>query len=323
VVYQDSKRLNGTIVFIFAVFSLLASCASKPSVPKPEAFYAGRGGFALMAEGADLYISAEVQSVRPILDSLELGGMTGAEVKDFLDMSDVLTAAVFYFTKERHFYAAASGNFPSTRGGMFFSASKDWETKKSASGMPYWYSQRSRLSVSLGAKNAYLSDGDPFVPPPGAQIPEALVALQKGAVLYGWLSNPAQALNRIIAAFGVPIEIPANLILFAVYPSEPAANTAKSAASKKSGKVDENTEYSAVLRFETFSPSQANALVRIFTMARIGLAFADFSQNKDVEMLVKAFFSENPQADGSALILTTGVMRGADLALLFNMMSLQ
>jgi len=270
-----------------------------------------------MAEGADLYISAEVASVRPILDSLALGGMTGAELKDFLDMSNVLTAAVFPSAGGRHFYAAASGNFPSGRGGLFFSASKDWETKLSASGMPYWYSDRSRLSISLSSKDAYLSDTDPFVPPPGAQVPEALPALQKGAVLSGWMNDPAPALKRIVSAFGVPIEIPANRIVFAVYPAE------TDTASKKSNKADEAAQYSAVLRFETPSAAQANALVRIFTLARIGLAFADFSQNKDMEMLVKAFFSENPKADGSALILATGVMKGSDLALLFNMMSVQ
>jgi len=319
-VYQNSKRLNGTFVcrlfLAAAVFPLLASCVSKPPVLKPETFYQGRSGFALMAEGADLYISAEVQSVRPILDSLALGGMTGAELKDFLDMSKVLTAAVFPSAGGRHFYAAASGNFPSGRGGLFFNTSKDWETKLSASGMPYWYSERSRLSVSLGAKDAYLSDTDPFVPPPGAQIPEALPALQKGAVLYGWMNDPAQALKRIVASFGVPIEIPASRIVFAVYPAE-------TEAAKKSNKADEGAQYSAVLRFETPSASQANALVRIFSLARLGLAFADFSQNKDMEMLVKAFFSQNPTADGSALILATGVMKGSDLALLFNMMSVQ
>jgi len=312
-VYQSSEKLK--IFLLSVVFSLLVSCASGPSVPKPETFYAGRSGFALVAEGADLYISADVQSVRPILDSLALGGMTGAEVKDFLDMSDVLTAAVFPSSEGRHFYAAASGNFPSTRGGLFFSTSKDWETKLSAAGMPYWYSEKSRLSVSLGAKDAYLSDVDPFVPAPGAQVPEALPALQEGAVLSGWVNDPGPALKRIVSAFGVPIEIPANRIVFAVYSSE------KEPASKK--KADGSTEYNAVLRFETSSSSQANALVGLFTMARIGIAFADFSKNKDMEMLVKAFFSQNPRADGNALILTTGAMSGTDLALLFNMMSVQ
>ncbi|MDR0448621.1 MAG: hypothetical protein LBH07_08120, partial [Treponema sp.] len=70
---------------------VICSCVSSPSIPKPETYYKGRSGFSLMADGASLYITARVQSVRPILDSLELNGITGPEIKSFLDMSDVLT----------------------------------------------------------------------------------------------------------------------------------------------------------------------------------------------------------------------------------------
>jgi hypothetical protein len=264
-----------------------------------------------MAPGADLYISADVQSVRPILEVLALGGMTGAEIKDFLDMSDTLMAAIFRVETGRHFYAAAAGRFPSVRGGVFFSNSKDWESKQSASGIPYWYSQRSGLSVFLNAKNAYLSDGDPFVPSPGVESPPALAELRKGAVLSGWMEKPATAMNRIVAAFGVPIEIPAERLVFAVFPVRDTANrTAR-----------QSDSYTAVMRLETPSSTQAKALVRIFTMAKIGMALADFSENRDMETLAKAFFSENPVEDGNALILKTAVMSGRDIALLFNTIS--
>ena len=282
--------------------ALLFSCASTPSAP--ETFYAGRSGFALMAEGADLYITADVQSSRPILDSLVLGGLKGSEIKSFLDMSDTLTAAIFPFPGERYFCAAASGRFPSGRGGFFFSTSKDWEKRTSSSGMSYWYSPQSRLSISLTSRFACLSDADPFIPPPGVQIPEALPALQRGSVLSGWVNNPAQALNRIIAAFEVPIEIPADRLLFAVYPAD-----------------KRNEKYNAVLRFETPTPTQAAALVRIFMLAKLGLALTDFSENKDMKTLAEALFFQTPRQDGSALILTTGTMNGSGLALLFNTIS--
>lgn len=317
-VYQNSKKL--IVIFLAA---LLSACATKPqavkpAVPKPETFYEGRSEFALMAEGASVYIHAQVQQVRPILDSLKLGGMTGAEIKEFLDMSDVLTAAVFSPLEERHFYAAALGNFPSVRGGLFFGASKDWETKTSSTKMPYWHSARSRLSVSLNPKQAFISDDDPFVPPPGAQAPEALAALKKDSVLYGWMNEPAPALNRMIASFGMPVQIPANRILFAVYPASPGKANEQTAKNK----TKDSELYTAVLRFETSSASQANALVSIFSLARLALAIADFSAHKDLETLVRAFFWQNPRADGNALILNTGTMKGEDIALLFNLISL-
>jgi hypothetical protein len=263
-----------------------------------------------MAPGADLYITADVPSTRPILEGLMLVGLTGAEIKDFLDISDTLTVSIFRRTTSPYFYAAASGKFPSARSGLFFSNSKDWERKQSASGIPYWYSQGSRLSVFLDSKNAYLSDGDPFVPPPGAESPAALAELRNGAVLSGWLENPASAINKIVAAFGVPIEIPAERLVFAVYP---VVNTAN--------KTAKASDYTAVMRLETPSPTQAKALVRIFTMAKIGMALADFSQHQDMETLARAFFSDNPVEDGNALVLKTSVMNGRDIALLFNTIS--
>ena len=58
--------------------------------------------------------------------------------------------------------------------------------------------------------------------------------------------------------------------------------------------------------------------MRIFTLAKIGLALADFGEHRDRETLVRAFFAQNPRQDGNAMVLTTGVMNGRDLALLFN-----
>jgi hypothetical protein len=321
-VYQNSKKLT---IVILAMIALLGSCKTKPEtekqpavpkVPKAEDFYAGRNDFALMAEGASFYVHAQVQSVRPILNALRLGNMTGVELKDFLDMSEVLTAAVFS-SEEWHFYAAAMGDFPSTRGGLFFNASKDWETKVSTAKIPYWHSPRSRLSVSLNAKQAYISDDDPFVPPPGAKVPDALPALKKDSALCGWINDPSAGLNRFVASFGIPVKIPANRIVFAVY----AVQTDKAKESSKS-KAKEAQQYTATLRFETSNANQANALVSIFSLARLGLASADFSKHKDMETLVRAFFWQSPRAEGSALILDTGTMRGEDIALLFNLISL-
>ena len=296
---KNSKKLKTAFCYL-CLFFLLFSCAS---APKPDTFYKGRSGFGLMPEGASFYLMAEVQSVRPILDSLVFGGMSGAEIKDFLDMSDELTLAAFQNPGDRHFYAAAAGKFPNVGGGLFFSTSKDWEKKTSASGMPYWYSAKSMLSVSINARAAYLSDADPFVKGPGAKVPEALVAMQKGAVLSGWMNDPSGAIKKLIASFEIPIEIPAERFLFAIY-SE-----------------DENNLYTATLRFEMASNTQAAGLVGIFSLARLGIAFADFSEHKEMETLAKAFFSRNPAQDGNALVLQTGKISGKDLALLFNIIS--
>jgi hypothetical protein len=253
----------------------------------------------VLAPGADLYIGADVEGARPILDGLSLGSLGGAELSDFLDRSRSLSVAV-YGGGPRRFLAAAFGKYPGG-GGLFFGARGDWEKARSASGIPYWRSEKRELSVYLNSARVFVSDGDPFVPPPGAESPRELVPLKEGAVLSGWMENPGPPLSRIAAALGVPVEIPAERLIFAVYPA------------------DGRGEYRAVLRLETANPSRAGALARLFTFAKAALSESGPAvQSSGVQSLVRIFFTENPGLDGSAVVLKTGVLKSRDFALLFN-----
>jgi hypothetical protein len=209
---------------------------------------------------------------------------------------------------------------------MFFSTSKDWVKAKSASGIAYWHSDKSALSVYLGASRAYVSDADPFVSAPGAESPAALGGLRASAALSGWMDRPGAALNRIIAALGVPLQIPADRLVFGVYRAEEAVRDVDETRNSAGGKSAESDtgSYRAVLRLETQSGTQAAALARIFTMAKLASAFIDFSameSGADLASLAGVFLSNVPEQDGSALLLTTGIMDGRDIALLFNTLS--
>jgi hypothetical protein len=186
--------------------------------------------------------------------------------------------------------------------------------------------------VYLSASRAYVSDADPFVSAPGAESPAALSDLQAGAALSGWMDRPGAALNRIIAALGVPLQIPADRLIFGVYPAENPAQDSigirdstgiRDSIGAKSAEGDTES-YRAVLRLETQSDTQAAALFRIFMMAKLALAFIDFSameSGADLASLAGVFFSGVPEQDGSALLLRTGIMDGRDIALLFNTLS--
>jgi hypothetical protein len=312
----------GSSVFFAALCVLFVTCATSP---KPEAFYADRGdNFALMAPGADIYLTADVEATRPILEQLSFGGFGGGEISQFLGMTSSMTAAL-YNSGPRRFLAAASGKYPSMRGGIFFSASKDWVKTKSASGIEYWHSDKSALSVYLGSSSAYVSDADPFVPAPGAESPAGLADLRAGAVLSGWMDKPGAPLSRVIAALGVPLQIPADRLVFGVYRAE---KTAEPGGIRDSSGVEktsaETGSYQATLRLETPSETQAAALVRIFTMAKLASAFIDFSameSGADLASLAAVFLSNVPERNGSVLTLKTGIMSGRDIALLFNTLS--
>jgi hypothetical protein len=311
--------------FAAALCALFVACASSP---KPETFYADRGdSFALMAPGADIYLNADADAARPILDRLSLGGFGSGEISQFLDMTNSITAAL-YSSGPRRFLAAASGRYPSGRSGIFFSTSKDWVKAKSVSGITYWHSDKSALSVYLNASRAYVSDADPFVSAPGAESPAALTDLREKAALSGWMDRPGTALNRIIAALGIPLQIPADRLVFGVYRAETIGDSGgvpdpqNSTGAKSAG--NDTGSYRAVLRLETQSETQAAALARIFAMAQIASAFVDFSAMEfgtDMASLAGVFLFNVPEKDGSALILKTGVMNGRDIALLFNTLS--
>ncbi|MDR1505992.1 MAG: hypothetical protein LBI67_02715 [Treponema sp.] len=320
-VRKNSEKLNFSCLLFAAGYLFAAGClflSGCKSSPKPEAFYSDRAdSFAFMAPGADIYFNADVASARPILDRLFLGNMSGGEISEFLDMTDSVTAAL-YSTGPRRFLAAASGRYPSRRGGMFFSTNRDWSKTKSASGINYWHSEKSSLSVYLGASRAYISDADPFAAAPGAERPAGLASLREGAVLSGWMENPGGALDRIISALGIPLRIPAEKLVFGVY-RQPAAGTEESAAENPDAAL-----YRATLRLETASGSQAAAIARIFATARLAMAFIDLSAMEggaDFASLVGVFLSRAPEQDGRTLILNTGSMDGRDLALLFNTLS--
>jgi hypothetical protein len=298
---------------------IFAACAS---APKPEQFYADRAdSFALMESGADIYFTADVPAARPILDKLSLGNMGGGELSDFLDMTSSITAAL-YGGGSRRFLAAAKGKYPSVRGGIFFSASRDWTKKKSLTQIEYWRSDKSNLSVYLNASSLFVSDADPFVPAPGAESPPALADIRAGAALSGWMNEPGGALNAIISALGVPLRIPAERLIFGVYRADAAAH-----APAQGGKpADDNAVYTAVLRLETADKNQAAALARIFSLAKLAMALIDFSsleqtQGANLASMAKIFLANNPSLDGSALLLKTGTMKGGELALLFNTLS--
>jgi hypothetical protein len=304
-----NRFCGGGIFFIL----ILAACAS---APRPEEFYADRkDSFALMAPGADIYFTADVAEARPILDTFSLGTMEGREIAEFFDMTSSITAAL-YNTGSHRFLAAGRGRYPSVRGGIYFSSSKDWTKKKSVSEIEYWYSAKSNLSVYLNSASVYVSDADPFVPAPGAESPAVLADIRAGSVLSGWMDKPDSALNAIISALGVPVTIPARRLIFAVYRADPAAP----------GETGNEALYYAALRLETTDKNQAAGLVRVFSVVKLASELIDFSSIKreqgiNVAGMAQFFFANAPAQDGNAIILKTGIMKGSKLALLFNMLS--
>jgi hypothetical protein len=268
-------------------------------------------GFIPLEPGAMVYLFVDVKEARPILDSIPIREMDPKQSKQMLDYTRSAVGALYPAESGRRFQLASWGKYPSGSAGMGFGASKDWKKVRSPLG-PYWYSAPSGISISLTAKQAYVSasltgsPSDPFSAAPGIEIPEDFGEFRRGAALSCWLEQPGNRVNQLFEAMELPLQLPAERIyvsLFSVKEAEPEAAD----------------QYEALIKIRTPSVSQARALITLISMARIfapGLSEADGSA-----VLASALFANPPVQDGQNLNIKTAALSEKEIALLFSLFS--
>ncbi|GHV65766.1 hypothetical protein AGMMS49587_20350 [Spirochaetia bacterium] len=305
--------MNRKTVALFAVFLagllFLGSCATAPQrvLRPPDA--AGIE-YLPLDPGALAYMYTDVEAARPILNRVGLGGVSGRQVEDILDRTQYAAAAVYPPASGQNAQVVAWGKYPSAGAGFYFAFSKDWKKRKSAAGKSYWYSERNGLSVALNSRQAFVALGanlDPFAASPGTPSPEGFSEFRRGAALSLWLDNPAVPLNRFLSEAGLPLQIPAEQLLISLHPAAPDAEFAAEAG------------YEAHLRIKTPSPSQARALVTIFSMARRVSGAA--GTGGEIATLLPILFANPPVQDGAFLNIRTAPMEAGEIALLFGLFS--
>jgi hypothetical protein len=294
------KRLNSGALFALgcAALAIFLSCASGP---KAQAPYIEEDEFAPIAPGGLIYISIDVSRARPFLEKISLGGLSPAQNRETLDRTESAVVALYPEESGRRFLAVARGRYPGSKAGVSFVFNRDWKRIRSGAGS-YWRSEKSKLSIAMTNDRAYISDGPPLIAAPGTKSPLGLEELRRNAVLAGWIDDAATPVNRFIQSLALPLQIPAERLLFGVY-------------------AVEDKKYDAVLNITTPSISQARALVSIFSMVRLFLVNSDIGPGEPAT-LAFIFFANDPVQEGTNLIVRTGTMDGDGIALLLNMFSL-
>jgi hypothetical protein len=237
------------------------------------------------------------------LDLSPLGERLGRQSAQILDATTAAAAAVYPQGESRRYLLAAQGRYPKGRANFSFTLSRDWKKAVSQKGKKYWRSKRQGISVFIDASSALVSDGDPYSLRGGVLAPQGYAELRQGAVIAGWLENAGPLINGVLASMEIPIQIPADQILFGIYPSQALT-------------------YGGTLRLETPSASQARALVTMISMMRL---FADQAGAPELEgapgLVMELLLANPPVQDGSSLIITTNPMTAERIALLFTMFS--
>jgi hypothetical protein len=295
---------------IFLVLLSLASCVSPPSF---EELYPD-GGFSALEAGGLLYFAAEVSSARPILNYLSLAGYSLAEMAQMLDRTDRAVAAFYPEGGGRRFMALGEGNYPARSIAFSFTFDPAWGQQKSARGHRYWRSKS--LSLSLSTTRALISDADPFIDPPGVEIPADFPALLPNAAMAGWTTEGAGGINRILAAQGLPVQIPSNLILFAAYPESAPPSDAESGTAAGPAKE----RYQVLLKIHTPSAMQARGLAALFSFASSFLP-QTANSGEGGWSLILALLAKPPEVSGAALIFKTPPLGAETIAVLFNSMA--
>jgi hypothetical protein len=154
---------------------------------------------------------------------------------------------------------------------------------------------------------ALLSDQDPYAEAGGETAPEKLAELREDAILAGWMENAAVPVNRFLSSLGIPIQVPTDRVLFGVFEAEPE----EAAAPASEGL------YTAVIRVETPSTSQARALAALVSMARMVMGSAKPGAG-GLMNLALSLFANPPVPEEQDLIIRTGTLSAGDIALLFD-----
>ncbi|GHV95178.1 hypothetical protein AGMMS50293_14980 [Spirochaetia bacterium] len=270
----------------------------------------GETGYIPLEPGAQVYVFADVQNARPILDLVPIGELDDKQSKQMLDLTSSAVAALYPAESGRRFQLTAWGKYPSSRAGMAFGMSRGWKKQRSVSGAPYWYSAGSGLSVFLKAKQAFAAasvnatPGDPFTASPGTELPEGLDEFRRGALIACWLEKPGPMINRIFERMQIPLQLPAERIFISLFPVP-----------------EQERQYQALIRIRTPSATQARALVTLIAMARaFGAVPTAASGEPDAQtVLMAVLFANAPAQDGPNLNIKSAVLSEKEIALLFSL----
>ncbi|MDR1802735.1 MAG: hypothetical protein LBQ94_03940 [Treponema sp.] len=322
------KKLN----LFFLLGLVFFSCASAPKVSIPEDVEGAAEvrELYMLPAGGKAYIWIDTAEARPLIDVLSIGGLSGKDMARIIDSTETAVAAMFPEGEDRSFFLAATGKFPVFAANFSMTFSRDWKKQKSPNGSSYWYSKSDGIALALGSNLALVSNIDPFaaftaeIPPPG------FAEFRRDFALAGWMPNPSETVDSVIASMGVPLQIPAEGLFFGA--SRLSPNPASTDNPTDDNPMDDNSPdtelWAPVFKIRTPSASHARSLLALFSVARLfiqrglispGAGSSSFMSPQEAAALL---FANTPEQDDDFLIIRTAPIEAASVALLFQMFSI-
>jgi hypothetical protein len=276
-------------------FFLFISCETIPKVPDTP-------GTVPLANGASVYVIANVKQARPIIELLPIVELNSKQTRQMLEKTDFIAAAVFPQTNGRKIQIAANGNYPGLSG-LAFTFNKNWKKQRAESRGNYWYSKEDGLSISMNSNQAFIVSStdkaplDPITGAMGVTMPEGFNEFSRGYPVSCWLGDTSLLFNRVFNGEEMP-QFPVQHIFINFYPAEFSAS---------------QNQYEALIRLQFESALQSRGMAAIFNLA---LASGLISTEKSV---FASILLANPAVqNGSSLDIKTKRLTENDITLLFE-----
>ena len=273
--------------------------------------------------GASVYLFADVDEMRFILDLLPVAELKDKQVSQMLDRTR--SAAVALFPKEsgRQYQITAWGNYPNSGIAFAFSFDKNWKRQRAVQGYAYWYSSANRLSVALNARQifaaSWLKDQDnynPMAASPGIEYPEGFAEFRKNAQartapLSCWFNDPEPLINQVLENINIPIMIPAKKLFINLFPA--------SNQHRENSAVQDM--YDAEIKLQFDSVSQARGISTALGFASMfmpALQSGNNSGDNSFLLLASILFANPPVQDDSSINIKTASLSEKEIAQLFS-----
>jgi hypothetical protein len=294
-------KKENKIISCFPLFFFLFSFSSCQTAPETTDFVFEETQFIPLDSGASVYVLADMRDARPVIDLLPVRELKDKQVRQMIDKTNYITAALFPPKDERNFQLAARGNYPASRVSLAFSLNKQWKKQRSPEGT-FWHSAANGLSVKLNLKQAFVVSkaGSPVYPAAassGVKIPQELTEFMRNfekSALFCWLEDPAPFINQMLNNNGFPVRVPAEKLFISLLPA------------------GEN-KYEAAIRLQFENASQARGLAAILALA------GNLIPASSIDPMSAALFFANPPAqNGSNIDIKTAPLSEQEISLLFQ-----
>jgi len=193
----------------------------------PEIVVYGEG-FVSLDRDALVYALVDTKIMRPIIDIIPVNQLKSWQAAQIINRTEIALAALFTNDTERYFQVVGFGSYPVLVMNVALAIDKNWKYTFSGDDH-YWYSDTSKLSVSLESEEVNIvawrrTRVNPAYEEPGVKMPEGFVAFRhrsgEAAPLSLWLENRDFILDRMLYGEGITVNLPIERLYLNLYQVE-------------------------------------------------------------------------------------------------------